>query len=631
MVGVKIASRITGLSLGVAGTSSLLVVAASVAAGVDTTGNDFFQHGTQPSMAGFAEMKQSTDCVLCHANFDVVSEPYAPWTGTMLAQSSRDPIFWAGLTIANQDADGVGEFCMRCHVPIGFVRGNATPADGSALEPGDLDGVSCAICHRMVDPVYVDGVSPIQDVPVLGALTKQGLLPPEGSNARYVLDFADNRRGPYDDIPVNPHIGDPVPEVIMSPFHKSSELCWTCHDVSNPVMTRQPDGSFALGALDEAHPTGLQEDMFPLHRTFQEWKNSYYETQGGVQHDGRYGGEFHPTGIMQSCQDCHMPTVQGKGCGLPSPPYFIRDDIKQHSFAGSNTWVIGAVRNLFNDSETGLSADKVAESIARNVDMLERASDLSLSQEATVVRARITNQTGHKLPTGFPDGRRIFLNVKFYDGATLLAERGEYDFVEADLVEGGADTKVYEAIFGVDADVSAATGLPVGPTFHFVLANTVEKDNRIPPRGFVNSIAEETNSQPVGATYINGQHWDDTDFTIPFGATQAVVTVYYQTTSREFIEFLRDENVTDTRGQVAYDQWVAGGKSAPVVIDMATIDLGNPADIDGDGDADFDDLILILTYWGDCLPEPFECPFDLNFDGVTGFDDLLILLTYWGQ
>ena len=28
-------------------------------------------------------------------------------------------------------------------------------------------------------------------------------------------------------------------------------------------------------------------------------------------------------------------------------------------------------------------------------------------------RLRITNQTGHKLPTGYPEGRRMWVNVRF--------------------------------------------------------------------------------------------------------------------------------------------------------------------------------------------------------------------------
>ena len=614
-----------------AGVTAALLLASLATAGdgpLPATDADFFQGGTQPDVAPFDSLNQSTQCAFCHANYAQPEvEPYAPWTASMLGQSSRDPLFWAELAIANQDVAGAGQFCIRCHVPMAFLRGHDAP-DGSEITPDDRDGVSCIICHRMVDPIYEDGVSPIQDDAILTDLANAGLIPAQGSNARYIIDPTDTRRGPYDDVPLNPHIGQP--EIIHSPFHLESDLCWTCHDVSNPLTVKTKEGSYVYAIDDAPHPSGDQEEMLPLHRTFSEWKNSYYFTQGGVDHEGRFGGN-HPTGIMVSCQDCHMPDQEGKGCGLPAP-FFERPDIGQHSFSGSNNWVLRAIRDLEDDFTTGLSEAKVNDAIARNESMLERASDLELTQTTGVLNARVINRTGHKLPTGFPDGRRIWLNVRFLDeGGATVEERGAYDFATGTLMDEGADTTVFEIRLGLDAYAAGETGHPEGDTFHFALANTILKDNRIPPIGFVNSVALESNSQPIGETYNNGQHWHTTEYAIPAGSTQAVVTVYYQVTSKEFIEFLRDENSTNDAGQVAYDQWLLHGMSPPVVMDTAVLDLFNPADIDQDGVVGFSDLLLILTWWGECLPEPFECPFDLNGDGFVNFEDLLVVLAAWGQ
>ena len=43
--------------------------------------------------------------------------------------------------------------------------------------------------------------------------------------------------------------------------------------------------------------------------------------------------------------------------------------------------------------------------------------------------------------------------------------------------------------------------------------------------------------------------------------------------SRDYVEFLRDENTTNSAGQTLYDAWVAHGRAAPVVMaaDSATI------------------------------------------------------------
>jgi len=239
------------------------------------------------------------------------------------------------------------------------------------------------------------------------------------------------------------------------------------------------------------------------------------------------------------------------------------------------------------------------------------------------------------VPTGFPDGRRMWVNVKFMTAQDQIAlEHGEFDFTTGSLVNPG-DTKVYEIKLGIDAAQSLATGLPEGETFHFVLANTIAKDNRIPPRGFSNTIAVENQTVPVGATFIDGQHWDDTLFAIPVCATQAVVTVYYQLVSDEYIAFLRDTNVTDNRGQVAFDLWddpLVGNHGGPVVMDMGTLAVsfaGNPADLDGDGMVGINDFLMLLAIWGPC-PAAGPCAGDLDCDGTVGITDFLGLLAAWG-
>jgi hypothetical protein len=61
------------------------------------------------------------------------------------------------------------------------------------------------------------------------------------------------------------------------------------------------------------------------------------------------------------------------------------------------------------------------------------------------------------------------------------------------------------------------------------------------------------------------------------------VTLYYQTTSKEYIEFLRDANTTNSAGLDLYDAWVAQGRNPPVAMVTDTISVQvNPTGV-GDG------------------------------------------------
>ncbi|MGH2570555.1 MAG: FlgD immunoglobulin-like domain containing protein, partial [bacterium] len=122
--------------------------------------------------------------------------------------------------------------------------------------------------------------------------------------------------------------------------------------------------------------------------------------------------------------------------------------------------------------------------------------------------------------------------------------------------------------------LAAILSLQAGPSFHFVLNDTVYSDNRIPPRGFTNAGFEAIQSPPVAYAYADGQHWDVASYFLPATAETAHVALRYQTLSKEYVEFLRDANVTNTAGQDLYDAWAAHGKSAPVTMVEASVALG---------------------------------------------------------
>jgi len=535
-----------------------------------TTIDDFFHPGSQPNgEVVYDTFRSSATCRFCHeADGTGTAAIFERWQGSMMAQSARDPIFFASLAIANQDAAFAGDVCIRCHSPGGWLSGRSSPTDGSALVALDRDGVSCTVCHRMVDPVFTPGVSPPSDEFILDNLTS---APIGLGSGNYVMDPIDDRRGPYDDV-INPNH-----TWLPSPFHKTSELCGTCHDVSNPAFQRQPDGTYVPNLLGRRHGTGRQYDMFPLERTYSEWKNSAF-VSSGIDMGGRFGGT---NTVVSTCQDCHMPQTTGVG-GFGAA---ARDDLAVHELVGGNTWAQQMVLNLYPTD--GLVEQNLIDGMAAARSMLQRACTLEVTQVGNGINVRIVNETGHKLPTGYPEGRRMWINVALLDESLApVREYGAYDAVSADL--STADTKVYETVLGVDETMSGLTGLPVGRSFHFALANTILKDNRIPPRGFENEAFAAAQANPVGVAYADGQYWDDTRFRLVDGTTTAVVRVYYQTSSKEFITFLRDTNHSNEAGNVLYDQWELTGKSPPVLMAEATLVIAPfpRGDVNGDGAVD---------------------------------------------
>jgi len=527
-----------------------------------TTLRDFDMPGSQPFEAGILNPPEA--CAVCHGNYDSNVEPYFNWQGSLMAQASRDVLFRANMVIANQDAPDSGDLCLRCHFPRGWLQGRSVPTDGSEMLSTDFSGVSCDFCHRLVDPIYDPTENPLQDQSILAALSVPAS---EFGNGMATIDPTGARRGPF----LNAATGHPV---LVSPFHREAALCGTCHDVSNPAFEKDGNGNFVPNAFDAPATDFSAHTLAPVERTYSEWFYSEYNTPGGV-FAPEFGGNLD---FVSTCQDCHMRDVTGEGCNFGTPP--TRNDLPLHDITGGSTWLPGLLGTLFPGEvdETALQAG-----IERARYMLQNAAELVVVQEGAQLKVTITNNTRHKLPTGYPEGRRMWINVKFYDaGMALVSESGAYDPATG-ILSHDAEAKIYDTEPGLDEVTAPLVGVPPGPSFHFVLNNKIFKDNRIPPRGFTNAAYADFGGAPVGHTYADGQYWDDTFYAVPAGATSAEVTLYYQSTSKEFIEFLRDENTTDTRGQDLYDLWNNNQKCPPEIMRASTLAL---ADCSADADCD---------------------------------------------
>ena len=487
---------------------------------------EVFMPGMQPKESGieFAKVEQ---CKMCHAQTNNGSaDPFLSWQSSMMSQAARDPIFRASLAIANQDIEGVGEFCLRCHAPRGWLEDRSKPADGKALNKEDMHGVSCVVCHQFIDPLSNEAKELIENIP------------PGYGNAMMAVDPENIVRGPYDDSKgAMPH------QTEKSEFHASGNLCGTCHDISNPLQSKDI-------MTEPPHTFGHIE------RTYSEWSLSDYARQG------------------QSCQSCHYKQVEGGGQATrfanQHRGYFVT-----HGPVGGSIWAQDVTLMFWGNKELDSKAIDLGKK--RALTQLREAATLSLvPAESTKAILRVTNLTGHKLPTGYPEGRRMWLNIKFLNSeGTVLKEIGKYGLKEDTLLDKPVKVptildpevaRVYECIPAISDKQAEKYNKTPGKSFHFVLNDIIAKDNRIPPKGFNNSQFDEHLSAPVDAAYEDGQYWDDVELELPADCKKIVVNLLYQSVSWEYLKFLVEENKTDNSGKLLYEAWNRTDKCAPVVI-----------------------------------------------------------------
>ena len=567
-----------------------------------------FMPGTQPG--DNVTIESISQCANCHAGYNDAHEPLHTWQGSMMAQAARDPLWAASMTVALQDSvwllgnANAGDLCIRCHSPAGWTGGRSDPPNLTALDPasGDMEGVNCASCHQMIDPIAAERQTPDvpeetlalaieaaqatydRDITVLSSyqlFDSSGFLDPtealpvhygegeipdyiEATSGQYFMEPDTKlRRGNRPDAEPKSH------SVLYSRFHKSALQCGTCHDVSNPALAN------ALIAPD-ASETQAAGSYYHIERTFSEFMLSAYAQPGGAPTNAA----LHDEGITQaaSCQDCHMPTTTGKATNKNSAPE--RSDLRIHDLAGGNLWMTRILASLDQSSGNPLAdaynyelldgtrhpgavihvdglqglGQALSDGAERAENKLEHAATLLPTGPNSL---RIINNTGHKLISGFPEGRRMWLHLSYYDSAgQLIGETNPYEplvinrdaeqnpsYVSGGLLQRDRDDLVFEAKMQ-----SELTGEP--NSFHMVLATSRYKDNRIPPKGFDITQATARLAQPRAAgddaldyfnpaEYAGGYH--DVDFTPPAGTAAWDARLYYQSTSYEYIRFLKDE------------------------------------------------------------------------------------------
>lgn len=632
-----------------------LLLAASVQA-ANTVPTDIQMPGTQQGEV--ANFESPDKCANCHAGYNNANtvgepqhEPFTGWSGGAMGNAGRDAIFWATVAISEQDFDGSGDLCIRCHSTGGWYADRSTPTDGSGLEITDDAGVDCDACHSMTDPDNSQHLG-VMNSPFTANCSDDPIVPSgtceSGSEAYYGSGMLSiwnggEKLGPYAESAAR-HKDD------QSLFQRDVDYCGSCHDVSNPAVGdlapnhgAQPTAPavVASGVLggpveDKAAFNNPPYAYGVVERTFSEYKASAFPTTrvgnfnnlptdlkaaGGSldvtyqaaliaaseaqEHGGIAGDYADGTPRFFSCQSCHMRPVESAGADKNDAE--VRLDLPSHDHTGGNYWFADITK--YQDSKGtlrlggGLTAAQVAAlgmGQQRAISHLQQAASLQVSGNTL----KVINLTGHKLISGYPEGRRMWVNIKWYDaGDILLREDGAYGpigatvanpsggpdvNVESILDLDGSNTRIYEAHYAVTrpwaATIEALHGsdfvlnydrlsgevlCTVGDfllddnapakkeackgdyieTFHFVLNNHVSMDNRIPPYGMQFDIAQKRNTLPVPVNQYGGgtsgstyNYWDELTLNPPTGADRAQIELLYQGTSWEYIQFLNLAN-----------------------------------------------------------------------------------------
>lgn len=508
------------------------------------------QNPAGPSLELAHSLQASRLCRECH-DFDNRRErqgelgyaPYA-WQGTLMANAARDPVFWAAVGLAAQDDPTHTEACIRCHSPKAFFEGRKNATHPSQFEFDDFDGVGCDTCHRM-----------------------DGLGGPQIGNAQFHLDdtvLADQKhpvkRGPW-------NYTDFATKRLehgwsdKSSFLASSESCGSCHNVTTPRPWVDAQGT-VIGP------------GFPEQRTYTEWKQSAFAQAG--------------TPEFRSCQDCHMQAVDN----VAGSRVMDREGMthakggRRHQFAGVNVPMLQFLNEKLGDNGSRRVSSKLFDdAIKANQNQLANAARLSMQAPPRVdlrqglgpVQLRVENLSGHKLPTGYSEGRVMWVEFTARYRGQVVYQSGLWDPATRKISQD-PQVRRYEGVAK-----EAATGV----RNHLLKNNQWVSDTRIPPKG----LKPHPETNPLSDRYplINGtwQHYDQFQYQFPaaaqtFDATAEIsgddqleisARLLYWINTDDYIAQLARDNASNDSGQTLLRDWQAFAGKVPMELTRAQITI----------------------------------------------------------
>ncbi|MHA1166076.1 MAG: multiheme c-type cytochrome, partial [Alphaproteobacteria bacterium] len=253
------------------------------------------QSANEEHLKLFVENKfpSANACGICHPKH------YKEWSVSQHAYAQLSPVYLSLNNKINELSNGSnGDFCLRCHSPVGAALGESSYISNLDRHPTSREGITCIVCHR-INKTYnkVSGRLAL----VEGGLTDPVFGPTGNAGVKNVLDKPDKFR-----VEVNPK--KPGRKIhneatLFNPI-KTSTFCGSCHDVT-------------------------LFNGFRLEEAFSEYRLSPAAAKG------------------ITCQDCHMGKIEGKDSGYEKGPVAIVGDVPtepkkmtSHFFAGPDYSII---------------------------------------------------------------------------------------------------------------------------------------------------------------------------------------------------------------------------------------------------------------------------------------------------
>jgi hypothetical protein len=303
---------------------------------------------------------------------------------------------------------------------------------------------------------------------------------------------------------------------------------------------------------------------FNEQRTYSEWLRSDYAVAGDD---------------FVSCLDCHMPAVDDMtGCTQHLNQYSHETGGRKHHLVGVNRFMVQLLQQEYGSAGKNVLADEFFDIQIEAMDeFLPTAATLEIDAPTEVdltvgldpLELRVVNNTGHKLPSGYSEGRIMWLQVEASYADEVVWSSGAWD-QDAGEIEDDAQLHTYEAI---------GEELATGTTFHLLRNNHWVVDSRIPPQG----LQPDVETDPVGDRYaLLGTgvwpHYDDVSYAFEAAPEIADATpgddtddeltltirLLYLVNTPEYIEFLGD-NGGEAGADVAMLFETAGG-ATPVTL-----------------------------------------------------------------